>query len=71
MVAVALSAVRQKAGYFYVWMAAACALMAFGAFAPTYWLQLPAGTLVGSCQSAHQHWPMLCLRGVRSSGTAG
>jgi hypothetical protein len=32
---------------FYVWMAAACAAIAFGGFAPTYWLQLPAGTFVG------------------------
>ncbi len=37
-----------KAGDFYVWMAAAIALFAFAAFAPTYWLQLPAGTFVGS-----------------------
>src|SRR5215471_19278470 len=32
---------------FYVWMAAACAVIAFGGFAPTYWLQLTAGTFVG------------------------
>jgi hypothetical protein len=48
MVAMALNPVRQKAGYFYVWMAGFCVLIAFGAFAPTYWLQLPAGTFVGS-----------------------
>jgi hypothetical protein len=47
MVAVALDAGRAKVRYFYVWMAAVCALVAFGAFAPTYWLQLPAGTFVG------------------------
>jgi hypothetical protein len=47
MVAVVLDAGRAKVKYFYVWMAAACALVAFGAFAPTYWLQLPAGTFVG------------------------
>jgi hypothetical protein len=35
MVAVGLSPVRQRAGYFYVWMAAACGFIAFGAFAPT------------------------------------
>jgi hypothetical protein len=46
MVAVALSPVR-RAGYFCVWMAAPVAFIAFGAFAPTYWLQLPAGTLSG------------------------
>ena len=56
MVAVALSPVRQKAGYFYVWMAVVCVLIAFGAFAPTYWLQLPAGTFVGS--------PLLHLHGT-------
>jgi hypothetical protein len=38
---------RAKVGHFYVWMAAACALVAFGGFAPTYWLQLPAHTFVG------------------------
>ena len=42
-----LSSTRQNVSYFYVWMAAVCALVAFGAFAPTYWLQLPAGTFVG------------------------
>lgn len=48
MVAATLNTVRLKASYFYVWMAAICALVAFGAFAATYWLQLPAGTFVGS-----------------------
>lgn len=48
MVAATLNTARLKAGYFYVWMAAICALVAFGAFAATYWLQLPAGTFVGS-----------------------
>jgi hypothetical protein len=56
MVAVALNPARRKVGYFYVWMAAVCALVAFGGFAPTYWLQLPAGTFVGS--------PLLHLHGV-------
>lgn len=32
---------------FYVWMAAICVLIAFGGFAPTYWLQLIPGTFVG------------------------
>lgn len=32
---------------FYVWMATACAVVAFGGFAGTYWLQLPAGTFRG------------------------
>jgi general stress protein CsbA len=56
MVAVALNPARRKVGYFYVWMAAVSALLAFGGFAPTYWLQLPAGTFVGS--------PLLHLHGV-------
>jgi hypothetical protein len=47
MVAVELAPAGQRADRFYVWMAAACAAVAFGGFAPTYWLQLPAGTFVG------------------------
>jgi hypothetical protein len=42
--------------WFYVWMAGACALIAFGGFAPTYWLQLAPGTFVGS--------PLLHLHGL-------
>ena len=34
--------------WFYVWMAGACALIALGGFAPTYWLQLAPGTFIGS-----------------------
>jgi hypothetical protein len=56
MVAVTLDLARPKVGHFYVWMTAACTLLAFGAFAPTYWLQLPAGTFVGS--------PLLHIHGV-------
>ncbi len=56
MVAVMRDSVREKGRYFYVWMAAVCALLAFGAFAPTYWLQLPAGTFVGS--------PLLHIHGL-------
>src|ERR1700738_4816257 len=47
MVAAAINPARAKTGYFYVWMAGACALIAFGGFAPTYWLQLAPGTFVG------------------------
>lgn len=47
MVSFALDDAGHKADYFYVWMAAVCALIAFGAFVPTYWLQLSAGTFVG------------------------
>jgi hypothetical protein len=56
MVAVTLDLARPKVRHFYVWMTAACALLAFGAFAPTYWLQLPAGTFVGP--------PLLHIHGV-------
>src|SRR3981081_438429 len=55
-VVIAIEPVREKVRLFYVWMAAVCALVAFGGFAPTYWLQLPAGTFVGS--------PLLHLHGV-------
>ena len=47
MVATTINAVRERGRYFYVWMAAVCALIAFGGFAPTYWLQLAPGTFVG------------------------
>jgi hypothetical protein len=56
MVATTLSPAREKAGYFYVWMAGVCALVAFGGFLPTYWLQLAAGTFVGP--------PLLHIHGV-------
>ena len=47
-------------------MAGACALIAFGGFAPTYWLQLAPGTFVGS-PLLHLHallfsaWPLFFL----------
>ncbi len=56
MVAAAFEDVRNRSNRFYVCMAAACALLAFGAFAPTYWLQVPAGTFVGP--------PILHIHGV-------
>ena len=52
--------------WFYVWMAGACALIAFGGFAPTYWLQLAPGTFIGS-PLLHLHallfsaWPLFFL----------
>ena len=55
-----------KTRYFYVGMAATIALFAFGAFAPTYWVQLPAGTFVGTTL-VHIHaavffgWPFFLL----------
>ncbi len=47
MATLAINSVRQKTSHFYVWMAVSCALVAFGGFAPTYWLQWPVGTFVG------------------------
>lgn len=56
MVSAPHDSAQAKVGYFYVWMAMACVLIAFGGFAPTYWLQLPAGTFVGP--------PLLHLHGL-------
>ena len=47
MVAATLASQRESSRLFYVWMASACAIVAFGGFAPTYWLQVPAGTFIG------------------------
>jgi hypothetical protein len=47
-VTIGVSGVRDATRWFYVWMAGACAVIAFGGFAPTYWLQLPPETFVGS-----------------------
>lgn len=49
-------AVPETARWFYVWMAGTCALIAFGGFAPTYWMQLVPATFVGS--------PLLHLHGL-------
>ena len=56
MVAASAIPARRDGGSFYVWVAAFCALLAFGSFAPTYWLQLPAGTFVGP--------PILHIHGI-------
>ncbi len=45
---------------FYVWTAGAAVLVAFAGFAPTFWLQVPVGTFVGS--------PLLYLHGLLFSG---
>lgn len=47
-VTIGIPAVRDTTRWFYAWMAGACAVIAFGGFAPTYWLQLPPETFVGS-----------------------
>jgi hypothetical protein len=57
---------RDARRWFYVWMAGACTLIAFGGFAPTYWLQLAPGTFIGS-PLLHLHavlfsaWPLFFL----------
>lgn len=56
MVAAGLEVARERTSYFYVWMAGLFVVIAFGAFAPTYWLQLPAGTFIGS--------PLLHIHGL-------
>ena len=56
MASIAITGARPARRTFYIWLAAACAAIAFGGFAPTYWLQLPAGTFVGS--------PLLHLHGA-------
>jgi len=61
-----VTASRAGTRSFYVWMAGACTSIAFAGFAPTYWLQLPAGTFVGS-PLLHLHgllfsaWPVFLL----------
>lgn len=51
---------------FHAWMAVAFVVIAFGGFAPTYWLQLPPGTFVGA-PLVHLHgllfsiWPIFLL----------
>lgn len=61
-----LSPPRVEDASFHAWMAAACVLVAFGGFAPTYWLQLPEGTFVGA-PMVHLHglvfsiWPVFLL----------
>jgi hypothetical protein len=55
-----------RAQPFYVWIAATSVVVAFGSFAETYWLQLHAGTFVGS-PLVHMHaalfsaWPLFFL----------
>lgn len=66
MASIAMDPVAKESRHFYVWMAAVCVLIAFGGFASTYWLQLPAGTFVGS-PLVHIHailfsaWPLFLL----------
>lgn len=63
---IGVTAARKAASQFYVWLAVLCALIAFGGFAPTYWLQLAPGTFVGS-PLVHLHgllfsaWPLYLI----------
>ncbi|HEX6866484.1 MAG TPA: hypothetical protein VF122_04555 [Caulobacteraceae bacterium] len=59
MVAAQVEVTRGRTGYFYVWMAGLFVVIAFGGFAPTYWLQLSAGTFVGP--------PLLHIHGLMFS----
>ena len=43
-IADSLPGTRTQGQYFYVWMAAAFVLVAFGGFTPTYWAPMAAGT---------------------------
>jgi hypothetical protein len=56
MATVTAAIARPNEDRFYVMLAGLCAAIAFGGFAGTYWLQLPAGTFVGS--------PLLHLHGL-------
>lgn len=56
MTTTTMRAATARSGFFYVWMAAVCALIGFGGFSATYWFQMPAGTFVGP--------PILHLHGV-------
>lgn len=66
MTRITVDSAREPTTNFYIWMAAVCVLLAFGGFAPTYWLQLPTGTFVGP-PLLHIHgvlfsaWPILLL----------
>ncbi|HEV2548717.1 MAG TPA: hypothetical protein VGU20_15355 [Stellaceae bacterium] len=48
-------AARSRTEYFYVYMAIACAVVAFLGFAPTYWLPLAEGTFKGVRPLVHIH----------------
>ena len=50
------SAAEDSDARFFVWLAAACVLIGVGGFLPTYWLQVPAGTFIGT--------PLMHLHGL-------
>jgi hypothetical protein len=50
------SAAEDSDARFFVWLAIACALIGIGGFIPTYWLQVPVGTFIGT--------PLMHLHGL-------
>jgi len=50
------SAVEDSDTRFFVWLAGACVVIAVGGFTPTYWLQVPVGTFIGT--------PLMHLHGL-------
>ncbi len=50
------SAAEDSDARFFVWLAGGCIVIAVGGFMPTYWLQVPAGTVIGS--------PLMHLHGL-------
>ncbi len=54
--ALSRSAAQDSDARFFVWLAAACAFIGIGGFIPTYWLQVPAGTFIGT--------PLMHLHGL-------
>ena len=56
MAEMTMGAVRSDTRWFYVWMAGACVVIAFGGFVPTYWAKLAGGSFTGG--------PLLHLHGA-------
>ncbi len=54
------SAVEASDARFFVRLAGVCVIIAVGGFAPTYWLQVPAGTFIGT--------PLMHLHGLLYTG---
>lgn len=54
--ALSRSAIESRDARFFVWLSAACAFIGIGGFVPTYWLQVPAGTFIGT--------PLMHLHGL-------
>jgi hypothetical protein len=52
----ARSAAQDSDAKFFVWLAGGCVAIAVGGFMPTYWMQVPAGTIIGT--------PLMHLHGL-------